>query len=291
MLPDLSSLDLFLKAVKLGSLSKAAEACHLSLSAASRRLAGLEDQLGTPLFDRHRAGVVPTPAGETLARHARTVMMDIEVLLADLSDYAGGAAGRIRLYANTSAMSQDLPLRLSQWSESNPNIKLEVQEVRSRSIVDAVRNGLADIGVVTTPPEADLRYEYYGPDQLCVVVPSRHALRARRVAFVDLLDQDFIGLDESAFTTQMMKTSAEAAGKFLRLRMQVQSFEAVCRLVAAGQGIGVLPKASVDTFRQSMHLRLIDLTDQWAKRQMYVCVKQGRLPAALNRFLELLVAK
>ena len=291
MLPDLSSIDLFLKAVKLGSLSKAADACHISLSAASRRLSLLEHQLGLPLLERHHSGVVPTQAGEAVARHAQNLMVEVDSLNAELSDYVGGAVGRVRLHANTSAMSQELPGRIAQWSKINPRIKLEIKELRSGEIVEAVRQGLADVGVVTTPPEADLRFEPYCRDKLCIVVPTRHALRARSVAFVDLLDHDFVGLDDSAMITQTMKKTAESAGKFLRLRIQVQSFEALCRLVASGQGIGMLPLGSVDAFRQSMKLRTIHLTDSWANREMYLCVKNGRLPAPAARFVEFLLGR
>jgi DNA-binding transcriptional LysR family regulator len=291
MLPDLLSIKLFLATASYGSLSKAADVCHMSLSAASRRLTALEDQLGTPVFDRRHSGVVPTPAGEALVRHAKALMLGVEAMLADLSDYAGGGVGRVRMQANISAMSQDLPEKLAEWSALNPGIKLEVQEARSRNIIDAIRNGLADVGVVTAPPEPDLKFLPYGNDRLCVVVPVHHALRTRSIAFADLLDHDFVGLDNSAMITQTMKRTAEAAGKFLRLRVQVQSFEAVCRLVAAGQGIGILPRGSVDTFRKTMKLRLIDLSDAWATRQMYVCFKAGPLPAPASRFAEFLSRK
>lgn len=66
--------------------------------------------------------------------------------------------------------------------------------------------------------------------------------------------------------------------------MQVQSFEAVCRLVAAGQGIGVLPRGAVDNLKQTMKLRAIALSDGWADRQMYVCVRKGGLARQVSRF-------
>ncbi|HEY9063428.1 MAG TPA: LysR family transcriptional regulator [Burkholderiaceae bacterium] len=289
MLPDLSSIKLFLTTARLGSLSKAAEASHMSLSAASRRLTSLEDQLGIALFDRRHSGVVPTPAGEALNRRAKALMVEVEGLLAELADYAGGGVGRVRLHANVSAMSQDLPEKLARWASLNPSIKLELQEARSRNIVDAVRHGLADVGVVTSEPEPDLRFEPYCSDELCVLVPARHAIRARRVAFADLLGEDFVGLDDSAMVTQTMKRAAEAADKFLRLRVQVSSFEAVCKLVAAGQGIGVLPRGAVRALIQPMKLRMLSLSDPWAKRQMYLCCKTGHLPAPASRFLEFML--
>lgn len=291
MLPDLDSVHLFLRAVQLGSLSKAADATHISLSAASRRLALLEHQLGTQLLDRRPEGVVPTAAGEAFTRHAQVLMRDVEWMRADLSDYARGAVGKVRLQANTSAMAQELPAQLAKWSALHPKIKVDVQEVRSNEIVDAVRHGRADVGVVTTTPVDDLRFEIYGPDRLCVIVPASHPRRAKRTSFADLLEYDFVGLDDSASTTRTMKQAANENGAFLRFRVQVQSFEAVCRLVATGQGIGILPKGAVETFRSSMKLRLIDLTDDWADRKMYLCFKPGPLPSPVVRFIEHLLGR
>src|ERR1700754_1384523 len=135
-------------------------------------------------------------------------------------------------------MSQALPGQLAEWSRLHPRLKLEIREVRRRAIIQAVREGLADVGVVTAlAPADDLRFEPYCRDRLCVIVPRAHPLRARRAKFADLLGHDFVGLDASAAISQAISEAAVAAGLPLRLRVQVQSFEAVCRLVAAGQGI------------------------------------------------------
>lgn len=288
MLPDLVSLQLFQRAVQLRSLSRAAVLCHLSLSAASRRIAALEHHFHAPLLERAHNGVLPTPAGEALARHAQTLMRDVDVMHGDLSDYARGTVGRVRLYVNTSALSQDLPERLAQWTVQHPDIKVDMQEVRSGRIVEAVREGVADLGIVTTAPVPDLRFEPYGHDRLCVVVSQRHALKARSVRFEALLAHEFVGLDNSAALTQAMKQAAEAAGQFLRLRIQVQSFEGVCRLVAAGQGIAVLPEGAVEAFRLPLKLRFIRLTDGWADRPMHICVKSGVLQSPTRRLLQFL---
>jgi len=289
VLPDLNSIQLFLRAVQLGSLSKAAHGRHISLSAASRRIALLEHKFGAPLLDRHHDGVVPTPAGEALARHAQNLLIQVESMRADLSDYACGAVGKVRLQVNASAMSQNLPEQLAQWSASNTRIKVDLQEARSGDIVEAIRNGDADVGVVTTTPTEDLRFESYSSDRLCVIVPATHPLRVKRISFADLLACDFVTLDDTANTTQTIKEKAHALGAILRLRVQVQSFEAVCRLVAADQGIGVLPWGAVGAFKQSMKLRLIDLADDWANRGMYVCVRKGRPSTHVARFVDHLI--
>jgi DNA-binding transcriptional LysR family regulator len=288
VLPDLTSIALFLRAVKLHSLSRAAEESHLSVSAASRRLSLLEHHFQVALLDRTPGGVVPTAAGEALAQHALTVLKAVDAMQADLSDYANGAIGRVRLYANTSAMSQALPGQLASWARQYPQIKLEIRELRSRAIVQAVREGLCDVGVVTTaaPGDDGLRFEPYCADRLCLIVPQAHPVRGPRARFADLIVHDFVGLDNSSAISQTLADAALAAGAPLRLRVQVQSFEAVCRLIAAGQGIGVLPAGAVQAFRHDMALRFVDLDDDWADRRMYVCVRAGPLASPSARLVE-----
>lgn len=290
MLPDLTSIALFLRAVKLHSLSRAAEESHLSVSAASRRLSLLEHHFQVALLDRTPHGVVPTAAGDALTRHALDLLKAVDDMQADLSDYAHGAIGRVRLHANTSAMSQQLPGHLAGWARLHPNIKLEIRELRSRAIIQSVREGRCDVGVVTMrTPGDDLRFETYCTDRLCLIVPRNHPLRARRVRFADLIGFDFVGLDDTSAISQTLAEAASAAGAPLRLRVEVQSFEAVCRLIAAEQGIGILPAGAVKAFRQDPSLRFIDLDDDWADRQMHVCVRAGQIPATSARLVDYLI--
>lgn len=193
---------------------------------------------------------------------------------ADLADYAKGATGRVCLYANSSAMSQELPRQLTQWNTLHPGIRLDIREERSREILQAVREGVADVGIVTTRPSEELRFVPYCQDRLCLIVPHDHPLKMRHAPFEDLLGYDFVGLEDNAAITPLITEAAAAIGMPLRLRMQVRSFEAVCRLIAAGQGVGVLPQGAVQIFRKEMALRFIEIDDNWADRQMYLCMRK-----------------
>lgn len=288
---DLTSLGLFARAVEMGSLSKAAQQSHMSLSAASRRIALLEHHFRVSLLNRTPAGVEPTPAGEALARHATDLLLQVDSIYAELSDYAKGAVGRVRVLANTSAMSQDLPERLHDFSQRYPSIKLHISELRSSSILQAVRDGRADVGIVTSPPVAeDLSFATYCIDQLGVVVPEDHPLESEEIDFASLLDYDIVGLDDKAEISKLLVRVAALTGKPIRFRVQVQSFEGMCRLIEAGQGIGILPVGAVRVFRTAMALRIIRLTDEWADRRMSICIRKGAasLPArTLFEFLRM----
>jgi DNA-binding transcriptional LysR family regulator len=293
MLPDLISLALFLRAVETSSLSKAAEQSHLALAAASRRIALLEHRYRVALLYRSSKGVVPTPAGMALAVHARRLIEQTDKLTADLSDYAKGVKGHLRIQANTSAITQYLPPDLARFSSQYPDLKLELEENRSVQIAQAVREGRADIGVVMDGVDLEgLATFFYRTDRLVAIVPRGHELRARKAPFSQLLSHDLVGLDSSAAMMRLLAAAAAEAEQPLRLRMQVRSFEAVCKLVQAGMGLGILPEVAAQDFAPMMGLRLIRLTDAWAGRTMFICVRDlDSLPAPGRQLVELLVGK
>ena len=293
MLPDLISLALFLRAVETSSLSKAAEQSHLALAAASRRIALLEHRYRVTLLYRSSKGVVPTPAGMALAVHARRLIEQTDKLSADLSDYAQGVKGHLRIQANTSAITQYLPPDLARFSSQYPDLKLELEENRSVQIAQAVREGRADIGVVMDGVDLEgLASFSYRTDRLVAVVPRGHELRARKAPFAQLLKYDLVGLDSTAAMMRLLGSAALRAEQPLRLRIQVWSFEAVCKLVQAGMGIGVLPEVAARDCAPVMGLRLVSLTDDWADRRMHVCVRDlETLPAAAKKLVELLVGR
>lgn len=287
MLPNLDSIQLFLCAVQSKSISKAAEINHISLSAASRRLSQLEQRFGVVLLERRADGVSATAAGQTLVHYAEAVLAQVEQMRSAVSDYAQGAMAKLHLAANVSALSHHLPEQLGAWSQLFPNIRIEVSEARSAVIVDWVRQGIADLGIVTALPEPSLKYTPYVSDPLCAIVPLAHAWPHTHLRFADLLGEPFIGLDKDAASTQQMLQQAQRLGQPLRQSIQVQSFEAMCRLVAAQQGVAILPKVVATGFRQPGAFRLLELDDEWAQqRQMFVCTRQGSLAAPLARFVQ-----
>lgn len=294
MRPDLVSLALFIRICETGSMTKAAEACHIALAAASRRVAQLEHQFGVQLLYRTAKGVETTPAGTALLYHARQMMSQVDEMRADISDYSHGAKGMIRIQANASALAQYLPDDLATFSAAHPAIKVSLGEERSGAIVEAVHAGTTDIGIVMEGAEgaAGLQMLDYRADTLGVVVPRNHPLRARKLAFATLLDHDFVGLESNTVISQILLQQAHKADKPLRLRVQVKSFDVVARMIQAGLGIGVLPEAAVHAFAGPMGLRVISLTDTWARRRMYVCVRQyGSLQAPARALVDHLVKK
>ncbi|MBM4100583.1 MAG: LysR family transcriptional regulator, partial [Planctomycetes bacterium] len=97
MLPDIDSLALFVRAAELRSLTKAAEASHIGLAAASRRIAMLEHRFRTPLLERSSRGVEVTAAGLSLLPHAKALLLEINQMQTEMRDHADGRKGGLRI--------------------------------------------------------------------------------------------------------------------------------------------------------------------------------------------------
>jgi DNA-binding transcriptional LysR family regulator len=287
VIPDLTSLSLFLKVVEARSISKAAEQSNIVLSAASRRISQLEDRFGTQLLHRRPGGAEPTLAGEELARHARRVLDDVAQLCIDMSGFESGAKGRVRLHANPSVMAQQLPAQLAAFSREHPEIEVELHEYKSTDVARAVREGAADVGIVTAGVASTdgLHCTPYGPDRMCVVVPRDHPLRARKVKFHEVLQYDLVCIAGSAPLVRLLTDGAARAGRAARSPIQVRGFESACRLIQAGHGIGVMSEGATAMFRGHLSLRLLRLDEPWAERQMVLCTLQEQVPAATRRLL------
>lgn len=282
MLPDIDSLALFVRAAELRSLTKAAEASHIGLAAASRRIALLEHRFQAPLFERSPRGVELTAAGSTLFVHARALLLRMNHLQADMADYAAGRRGILKVLASTSAMTEFLPEDLAGFTAANPDIRLIIEERWSVEIVTAVAASDADVGIIMEGHSHDGITTFpYRSDRLAVVMRGDHPLAGRApLAFADVLAHDVIALEGGSSMMRLLSTQAAIAGKTFRLRVQVRSFEAVCRMVQAGLGVGILPLQAATVLASGLALDVQPLADDWAERRMLVCVRRKRPPAA-----------
>ena len=290
---DLVSLSLFNLVVRSGSISKGAELAHLAVGAASKRISDLELAVGAELFERHSRGVTLTLAGQALHLHALRILRDIDELAAELSDHARGVIGVVRLWANTSAITQFLPRDLSSFIAAHPGIRIELDEQDSQDVVRAVFDGRADLGIFAERTAAPgLQTVTYRRDRLVLVVPEGHELADRgRLAFSQAAEYDFVSLSGSTSLAQRLALESRQLGQGLRVRIHVRSFDAMCQMVAAGLGIAVLPDAAVRPHLRSMGLRRIELSDAWVERELLLCARDFKaLARPVRGFVEHLLA-
>lgn len=285
---DLVSLRLLVLAADSQNLTKAADSAHMTVSAASKRIAELERITDCTLFIRLPRGLQLTPAGRGLAEHARHILEGAQRMAHDASDYANGVRGHVRLFANTSAVIQFLPEDLTTFLAANPHVRIGMEEALSDMTIQAVEDGRADIGIFADNiPALRLEKRPYRRDKLVVLVPQGHALAQRAsVTLAETLDYDYVALNQGSSLLRRISDAAASSGKLLKVRIQVSSFDGICRMINAGLGIGILPLGSVHPELLNTKLRAIPLEGAWASRTLYVGVSDvSRLsPEATNLY-------
>jgi len=286
---DLADLNLFRHVVEAGSITHGADRSHLALAAASTRIRNMEDALGATLLVRGRQGVTPTQAGRTLLQHARTILRQTERLREDLSAYAGGLAGQIRVLSNTNALTEFLPEALSSFLAAHPNVSVDLEERLSDEIIGQIAEGVADLGIVAATVDVSALETYpFRKDRFVLAVAHDHPLAKRsNIAFADVLRHDFVGLDRASALQRFLAEKAARIGQPLRLRVQLRSFDAVCRLVECKVGIGIVPETTARRVAHTMAIKAVALTDTWAARELTICVRRlSELPPYARQLVE-----
>lgn len=284
---DQLDLRLFLAVARVSNITRAAQSQHLSLPAASARIRGLEALAGVSLLARQARGVRLTPAGEAFLRHARVLLRQTDDLRADLQEYARGLRGQVRIHANTTAVTDILPAVLPGFLRANPQVNVELKERQNREIVVDVQDGQADVGIVSTRMDAPgLRAIHFSTDELVLVVPVKHRFARRKViAFPDTLDEAHVGMHAGSTIREQLATVTAQLGRSLRLRVELASFDAVCRMVAAGVGIGIVPAISARRHLGELPLVQVELSDGWRVRERYALLREGEAPNAFAQAL------
>jgi DNA-binding transcriptional LysR family regulator len=286
---DLVDLQLFVAVADSGSITHGAMRSHLALASASARIKGLETDLGVALVRRRRRGIELTAAGESLRDHARTIMHQVTMMQGDIAAFASGIKASVHLLANTSGLSEHLPKALASFLRDYPEISLDVEERESADIVGAIAGGAADLGFAAEHalPEHFERFSF-GEDRLMLVTSRRSEFSGRRqIDFVEVDDRDFVGLTNATALAMHIAKHAARLGVRLHVRARLRDFDAICRMVAAGVGVAVVPEAAARRCAQSMPLTLVAIRDAWANRRLVICARSFKtLPKPAKLLVE-----
>ncbi len=290
---DLKTLRLLVAVCDNGNMRDAAAQEHIEPSAISKRIAQLEDAIGTPVLVRGRRGAVPTPAGRALLEHARTLLFTMDRIEADMAAFKGGIKGQVRVVASASAIAESLLDDLAQFMREplHQDIKVDIEERFSRDIVTMVREGVAPLGVCWGNADfGGLEHRPYRRDELSLAVPLEHPLAQRAsVAFEETLAYEHVGLPPSAAVNTMLHRAATRAGRAMNYRVVVSNFDAAFRVVGAGLGISVVPRQVSQIYVSAGQVRIVALSNEWAHRRFAVCFRrQGELTPAAERLLDFL---
>ncbi|HEU0202297.1 MAG TPA: LysR family transcriptional regulator [Burkholderiaceae bacterium] len=284
---DPVTLRLFVAVCEERNIARAAEREAIVPSAISKRVAQIEGEVGVPLLKRGRRGIEPTPAGEVLLRQARDLLSTMERMHAELSEFAAGVSGSVRVFASLSVLSEYLPDDVGAFLAKHRKVRVSLEERVSSDIARGVREGAADFGVLWDAGDlSGLTTHPYRIDHLCIVLLPGHPLAGKKkVAFIDTLPYEQIEIQSGSMVQGTLRRAAAMANQTLRHRILVSTFNAACRNVAAGLGIAVVPREVAETYARARKLRLIALTDSWAERRFVICMRARESLTATARLL------
>ena len=284
---DLTTLRLFIAICEEQNLTRAANREGIAASAVSKRMNDFEQSFGVTLFKRLSKGMALTPAGEALLHHARVTLLNVEKIAVELSEYSQGVRGHVRMLANLSAIVEFLPEDLSAFFATHELLRVDLQERPSGQVISGIEEGAAEIGICSGAAETrSLEAFHYRYDHLVLVMRPEHPLAGREaLSFIDTLDFDHIGLHTASSIYLRAQYAATEAGKPMRLRINVPGFDAVCRMVQANMGIGLIPDRAFEVVGAGMGLRSVRLRDDWARRELKIVVRDQHQLSSTGRLV------
>ena len=272
---DPVSLQLFISICELHSLTEAAERSNLTVSAVSKRLAALEEQIGAPLLERGRKGIQLTAAGEALLPSARGLLQSMSRIQANLSEFARGVPGHVRIASTMSAITSFLPKDIQAFAQQHPTVNVDIDERAAADVARSVEDGRADLGICwEVTGTRKLETVPYRRDRLVVIAHREHALaNCDSISFAETLDFTRVTLQGGSLVQGMQQRLAIAEGQPLKSSIQVRTYDAACRVVDANLAIAIVPEDAARPLIESFKLHQIALTESWAERQFVICMK------------------
>lgn len=286
---DLTTLRLFAAVCDARSIARAAEQANIVGSAVSKRLAQLEDTVGTPLLLRRRRGVEPTPAGESLLEHARAMLASAEQIEREMGDYALGVRGQVRILATASVMAESLADDVAGFLQApaHHDIRISMEERVSPEVIRGIKEGVASVGICWDAADlSGLQSRSYRHDHLAIVAHASHPLAAHEtLSFEQTLGYEHVSLPAQSAVQVLLQRAAALQGKAIVHRVIVSNFEAALRVVRANLAISVVPREVADPYARTFGLRVMPLTDAWARRRFAICFRDEAGLSAAARLL------
>ena len=283
---DIANLRAFAAIAETGSFSAAGRRLHLTQPAISKRIATLEQELGTALFDRIARRVELTEAGRALLAEIPRVEHSLERAVRAVRDMRGETRGPLRIATSHHMGLHRLPPVLSRFQREYPLVQLDIEFLDSEQAYDLLRAGTIEIAIVTLAPGniADLHSELLWTDRLEVMVGREHALHGRRhVDAAELLQHAAVLPGRDTFTGQIVRHHFENREQQLQLRLSTNYLETLRMMAAVGLGWTVLPAAMAGE-----DLRALPVADTELSRELGI-VRHGErsLSRAAQAFMAL----
>ncbi|GAB3771068.1 transcriptional regulator CynR [Ramlibacter monticola] len=270
------------------NFTRAAERLHITQSTLSHQIRQLEDELGTPLFDRGGKQVRMTEAGEILRSHMTPALERIDLGLQALRGPAGAITGCIRLGTTPSFNTRMVPQCVATLLNSYPGIQVCVEELAAGQILKRLRSGHLDLAVAYPPGEgSELWFEPLYKEELRLVVGIRHPLaRRRRVRMAELHNVRMVLLPSQFLTRKLLDDCFAQASAQPVVVAQLNSVAPMIELIRQTELAGIITETAVS---QTADLRVIPLEDPTPVRTPGMLWPKGAThPPVLKHFAEII---
>ncbi|MBI2988738.1 MAG: LysR family transcriptional regulator [Deltaproteobacteria bacterium] len=291
----MGQLEAFHAVVKHGGFERATESIHLSQPAVSKRIKGLEKQLGVKLFNRLGRRAHLTDAGKIVEEYATRLMIVLGEMNQAIDELKGLQRGQLRCGAGTTVAVHLLPKVLVQFKKRFPGVDITLLVGNSAVTEKRILADELDIGIVTgtiTNPES-LKIFHFLTDEFVLITPRDHPLaKLRRVSLKQLENIPLIAWKKGSVKRLMVDESFRAAGITYRCMMEIETTEALKRAVAEGLGCSIISLCSIETERKAGILDYARISRTPMKREFRAIMhKDKSLSGPLKPFLGLLKIK
>lgn len=247
---DTQHLQAFVAIAESGSFSGAADKLHLTQPAISKRIALLEDQVKSPLFDRIGRQISLTQAGQLLLPKAKLILNEVEAASQAIADLQGEVKGKLSIATSHHIGLHYLPPYLRRYSQDYSRVKLDLHFLDSELAYQEVIQGRFDMAVVTLALEQEPRIQatQLWQDELQFVAAPTHPLASlSRLTLKDLSNHPAIMPATNTYTTRLIKNLFDQAGLNLEITLVTNHLDAIKMMLGIGLGWGVLPKRLIDS--------------------------------------------
>jgi len=294
MIIDVRHLQMVAAIAASGSVTQAAVAVHLTQSAVSHQLRGLEDRLGTALFLRLGKRMVPTAAGQRLLTTAHRVLEEMAAVEADVRGLGTSSAGIVRVCAQCNTGYHWLPPLIEVFQRSYPDVDVAIALEYTARPVQALLDGQLDVAIVTEPVRHPrLRMRVLFEDEHAAVVTPDHPLAAKPfVRPQDLADERlflYSSAPDDSFTIQKILRPAGVTPKRVSFVMLT---EAILEMVRAGLGISVMQTWAIEPALRDGIVVAVPITRTGIHRQWSaVTLRDAARRPFVDAFIDLLAAR